>query len=30
MLREHWNWTPAAYQDWLCRTLESALLTQTS
>lgn len=26
MLRDHWEWTPAAYEDWLRRTLESALL----
>jgi hypothetical protein len=26
MLREHWGWTSAAYEDWLRRTLESSLL----
>jgi AcrR family transcriptional regulator len=26
MLREHWEWTSQAYEDWLRRTLESALL----
>ena len=26
MLREHWAWTPAAYEDWLRTTLESSLL----
>jgi AcrR family transcriptional regulator len=26
MLREHWGWTPAAYESWLRSTLESSLL----
>jgi AcrR family transcriptional regulator len=30
MLREHWDWTPATYRDWLRRTLESALLPHIS
>ncbi|MGV8850066.1 MAG: hypothetical protein ACOH16_11030 [Propionibacteriaceae bacterium] len=26
MLREHWGWTPGAYEDWLRSTLKSSLL----
>ena len=26
MLRQHWGWTPAAYESWLRHTLESSLL----
>ncbi len=26
MLREHWGWTPAAYEQWLRTTLESSVL----